>query len=164
MNKINRKVEYALMGLKHMRSKQPGELTSAKEISLQYGCPYEATSKVLQVLASSGLVRSEQGAHGGYQLVRDLSKVSMFELMEIMGGPVEIAKCIGAKDSIEKSCDLHSTCNVISPISILNRRLIEFYKSLMLGDLLDGRAHPRPQGSEVRAAASQAFNEISALE
>lgn len=164
MNKINRKVEYALMGLKHMRAKQPGELTSAKEVSLQYGCPYEATSKVLQVLANSGLVRSEQGAHGGYQLVRDLNKVSMYELMEIMGGPVEIAKCISGKVKEEKSCDLHGTCNVMSPISILNRRLVEFYRSLMLGDLLDGRSHPRAPGAEVRAAASQAQNEIAALE
>jgi Rrf2 family transcriptional regulator, nitric oxide-sensitive transcriptional repressor len=136
MNKINRKVEYALIGLKHMRARQPGELTSVKEIATLYGVPFEATSKVMQVLASSGVIRSEQGAHGGYQLVRDLNRVSLFELMEIVVGRVEIAKCL---HETENSCDLKNTCNVMSPISTLNRRLIDFYKSLMVGELLESR-------------------------
>ena len=137
MNKINRKVEYALIGLKHMRAKQPGELTSVKEIATLYGVPFEATSKVMQVLASRGLIRSEQGAHGGYQLVRDLNRVTLYEVMEIVVGPVEIAKCL---HEAENSCDLKNTCNVMSPISTLNRRLIDFYKSLTIGELLETRA------------------------
>ncbi len=119
-----------------MRAKQPGELTSVKEIATLYGVPFEATSKVMQVLASGGVIRSEQGAHGGYQVVRDLNRVSLFEIMEIVVGRVEIAKCL---HEVENTCDLKTTCNVISPISSLNRRLIDFYKSLMVGELLESR-------------------------
>ena len=151
MNKINRKVEYALIGLKHMRAKQPGELTSVKEIASLYGCPFEATSKVMQTLAGRGLIRSEQGAHGGYQLVRDLNRVSLYEIMEMVVGPVEIAKCLHESDN---SCDLKNTCNLVSPITTLNRRLVEFYKSLSVGEILESRSPvraPVDAPKEVRA-------------
>jgi Rrf2 family nitric oxide-sensitive transcriptional repressor len=148
MNKINRKVEYALIGLKHMRAKQPGELTSVKEISLLYGVPFEATSKVMQTLASRGLIRSEQGAHGGYQIVRDLNRVTLYDVMEIVVGPVEIAKCL---QESSHACDLKKTCNVISPISSLNRRLIDFYKSLTIAELLENRASLQTRGAEANA-------------
>ena len=151
MNKINRKVEYALIGLKHMRAKQPGELTSVKEIASLYGCPFEATSKVMQTLAGRGLIRSEQGAHGGYQLVRDLNRVSLYEIMEMVVGPVEIAKCLHESDN---SCDLKNTCNLVSPITTLNRRLVEFYKSLSVGEILENRSPvraPVDAPKEVRA-------------
>ena len=66
MNKINRKLEYALIGLKHMRAKAPGELTSVKELATAYGVPFDAASRVMQILAQNGVLISEQGAHGGY--------------------------------------------------------------------------------------------------
>jgi len=152
MNKINRKLEYALMGLKHMRTKQPGELTTVKEISAVYGCPFEATSKVMQVLSQKGLVRSEQGAHGGYQLIRDLNRISVYELMEAVVGPVEIARCLQGDEP--GACELRDSCNVVSPVSILNRKLIEFYRGLMLGELLDSRPQTRPSASAGEATAA----------
>ena len=81
MNKINRKVEYALIALKHMRGKAPGELTSAKEISSIYGSPFDVTARVMQVLTQKNILRSEQGAHGGYQITKDLNRVSVYDLM-----------------------------------------------------------------------------------
>lgn len=161
MNKINRKLEYALIGLKHMRAKQPGELTTVKEIAAVYGCPFEATSKVMQVLAGRGLVRSEQGAHGGYQLVKDLNRVSLYEVMEMVVGRVEIAKCM---HQAEGGCDLRGSCNVVSPIENLNRKLIEFYRGLMVGDLLDGRSGARPSSPELRGLAASAGHELAAME
>lgn len=161
MNKINRKVEYALIGLKHMRSKQPGELTTVKELTALYGCPFEATSKVMQALANRGLVRSEQGAHGGYQLVKDLNRVSIYELMEFVVGPVEIARCL---HEVDGGCDLRQSCNVISPIAMLNRKLIEFYRGLTVGDLLDGRNGVKPQSVELRGLAEDAGHHLSAVE
>ncbi len=155
MNKINRKVEYALIALKHMRSKQPGEMTTVKEISNLYKCPFEATSKVLQTLAQRGLVRSEQGAHGGYQLAKDLQRTSLYELMEMIVGPVEIARCLHERDTKFSGCDLRESCNVVSPIHSLNKRLSEFYQALSVAELLDGRG-PRERQPEIREAAAKA--------
>lgn len=168
MNKINRKVEYALIGLKHMRSKQPGELTTVKELTSLYGCPFEATAKVMQTLVGRGLILSEQGAHGGYQLVKDLNRVSLYEVMEMVVGPVEIAKCLHEDDG---GCDLRQSCNVVSPIALLNRKLIDFYRGLTVGELLDGRTLAKTHPGEIRGLvvehgglAGEAENQLSAVE
>src|SRR5690606_27773879 len=99
---------YALIALKHMSRKRPGELTTVKEICRAYGCPFDATSRVMQVLANHEFLRSEQGAHGGYQILRDLKKVTLHELIEVVIGPVGIAKCMPGGIS---HCDLAANCN-----------------------------------------------------
>jgi len=146
MNKINRKVEYALIGLKHMRSKAPGELTSAKEISQLYGCPFDATSRVMQILAQKGVLKSEQGAHGGYMLTKDLTRLSFYDLSEMILGPVMVARCLHESGD-EPSCEIRETCNIVSPVQTLNRRLVEFYRGLTVAELLETRA--RVPGAEV---------------
>ena len=115
--------------LKHMAGKYQGALTTAKEVSELYKTPFDVTAKVMQALAQRGLLRSEQGPHGGYLLVRDLGRVSFFDLVEIVEGPVGIAKCL-----LENSdaCDLSPTCNIASPVSQINQKLIEFYKNLSM--------------------------------
>jgi Rrf2 family protein len=132
MNRLNRKVEYALMALKVMAQKRPGELTSAKEIVDQTGCPFDATARVLQQMAQRQVLRSEQGAHGGYVLIRDLSRLSIFELMELLLGKIAVARCLEG----EADCELKAKCNIISPVATLNRRLAEFYQELTVGEIL----------------------------
>ncbi len=132
MNRLNRKVEYALMALKVMSRKHQGELTSAKEVVEVTGSPFDAVARVLQLMAQKGILQSEHGAHGGYLVVRDLSRVSLFELMELILGPMGVAKCL----QDENECDLRSRCNIISPVSVLNRKLADFYKQLSVGELL----------------------------
>lgn len=138
MNKINRKVEYALMALKHMRAKAPGELTSAKEICDLYGAPFDGMARVLQVLAQKGVLKSEQGAQGGYLITRDLTKVTLQEIIEWTTGKIEIAKCLHAKSA--DACEIKSSCNIISPINTLNRKLTEFYRTLSVAELIS-RTH-----------------------
>jgi Rrf2 family protein len=132
MNKINRKLEYALMALKYMSRKIPGELTSAKEVSDSFHTPFDATARVMQQMAQKGgIIRAEYGANGGYQITKDLSKVSIHELVEIIEGPTALVKCLNKGE-----CDIHGTCNIVSPIKALNSKLTDFYKSVSLKDLL----------------------------
>jgi Rrf2 family transcriptional regulator, nitric oxide-sensitive transcriptional repressor len=140
MNRLNRKVEYALMGLKIMAHKRQGELTSAKEIVDTTGSPFDATARVLQQMAQKGILRSEQGAHGGYIVIRDLARVSLYELMEIIMGPMAVAKCVSGEDG---DCDLKARCNIVSPVSVLNRKVVEFYQGLSVAELL--RLKERPE-------------------
>lgn len=133
MNRMNRRVEYALMALKYMSEKLAGKLTSAKEICDSTGAPFDATARVMQIMAQNGLLKSEQGAQGGYLIVQDLSKVSFYDLMEMILGPLEIVKCL------HDTCDLKNQCNILTPLSLLNSKLIEFYSGLSLSDLLEAR-------------------------
>lgn len=131
MNKVHRKVEYSLMALKHMSLKRQGELTTAKEVSERYDAPFETIARALQMMAQRGLLRSEQGAQGGYSISKDLRQVTLLDLVETMEGPTRIAKCLG-----DHTCDIQGKCNIRSPILSLNLRLKGFYQSLSLEELL----------------------------
>ena len=60
MFKINRKIEYALIALKHMSAKSPGQLTSAKEVCDIYSTPFDPTSRVLQIMTQHEVLHAEQ--------------------------------------------------------------------------------------------------------
>lgn len=135
MTRLNRKLEYALMALKVMSRKRAGELTSAKEIVEKTGGPFDATARVLQQLAQAGVLKSEQGAYGGYVLIRDLARLSFFELSEVVVGRQSLAKCLHHDDG----CGLKTKCNIVSPVAVLNRRLNDFYQRLSVGELLKVR-------------------------
>lgn len=156
MNKIHRRIEYALMALKYMGSKAPGELTSAKEISESLSVPFDATSRVLQIMASRQILKAEHGAHGGYQITRDLSRVSLLNLMEMILGPMTVAKCLSS------DCDVRPTCNIVSPMQTLNRKLSEFYQNLSVAELVEARSTSRSQksSSPLHVTASAAELEV----
>jgi len=132
MNRVGRKLEYSLMALKHMSLKRNGELTSAKEVAESYHAPFDATARVLQLMAQKGFVKAEQGAHGGYQISRDLSELTLHDLIQVIQGPSNVAKCM----SDDEPCELQSSCNIISPISLLDKKLNEFYRGISLKELL----------------------------
>ncbi len=138
MNKINRKLEYALIALKHMKTKSPGELSTAKEISLHFNMPFDATARVMQILAQKAILKSEQGVNGGYQIVKDLNKLSLGELMKFILGPVHLAKCLHREDA--SPCEVLEHCSIMSPMTTLNRKLNDFYDSINVGDLLEAKA------------------------
>ncbi len=51
-------------------------------------------AKVLQRLASAGLVRSIRGARGGFTLVADPSRTSLLTILEAIDGPISPAGCL----------------------------------------------------------------------
>jgi len=138
MFKINRKIEYALIALKHMSSKNPGQLTSAKEVCDIYATPFDPTSRVLQLMAQDNILNAEQGAKGGYQLVKDLTKYPMRELCLIIVGPIEIANCFHGNYS---SCDISSNCHIIAPMLNLNEQINKLFNTIMIAELLESKHH-----------------------
>lgn len=134
MFKINRKIEYALMALKHMSAKSPGQLTSAKEICTQYNTPFDPTSRVLQIMTNKGILIAEQGARGGYQIVKDLNNVSILDLSQMIVGPIQIANCFHDQTS---TCDISCSCNIIAPMLNLNEQLKELFSTTSVAQLLE---------------------------
>lgn len=138
MFKINRKLEYALISLKHMSAKNPGQLTSAKEICAIYNTPFDPTSRVLQIMAQHGVLQAEQGAKGGYQIIRDLSKFTLGELSDMIIGPIEIANCFHGNYS---SCEINHTCHIIAPMLNLNENIKKLFNGIVITDLISSKHH-----------------------
>ncbi len=131
--KFNRKLEYALMALKHMHMKRPGEVTSVKEVADSYGCPQDVTAKVLQRLCKTGVLASTQGIQGGYMIKKDLSKLSLFDLLNMLLGHQGVVKCLHGSPT---SCGIKNSCNILKPISALNTKLEDFYKGLSVREII----------------------------
>lgn len=123
------------MALKHISQKPNGALTTAKEVSDTYHAPFDATARVMQQMAQKGYLKSEQGAFGGYQLTQDLQRISLYDLIQVVHGNTQIAKCM-IKD---EPCEIKGHCNIVSPIQSLNKRMDDFYKNLSLKELLSSK-------------------------
>lgn len=129
MNKLNKKVEYALMALKHF-SEGDDHIVSAKDIAEATHSPAEVTARVLQALSSHGVLKAEYGLHGGYRLAKDLSTVSVYDLMNIVDGSTDLAKCLS-----DKECDLLKNCTIVKPVENLNKKVQDFYKSISIEEV-----------------------------
>jgi Rrf2 family protein len=136
MFKINRRLEYALIALKYMSHTQPGQLTSAKIVCDIFNMPFDPTARVLQIMAQNGILKSDQGAHGGYQIIKDLSKVTVLELAEMIVGPIQIANCFHGNYG---NCHLTANCNVVGPMLNLNENMTKLFKTISVKDLIESR-------------------------
>lgn len=130
MIKINKKVEYALMVLKHMSDIDPKDLITARDICDKFQIPFDTTAKVMQQMNNVGILHSTKGVKGGYTLQADLKKISYLQLAEVVEGKKISADCESVK------CSLIDTCNISRPIKRLNEYLMYFFQDLSLKDLL----------------------------
>ena len=92
MLKITRKVEYALIAVKHLKE-HSNKLVTVKEISRLYGIPREVLAKTMQKLARANIVKSVQGPHGGYKPTKKAYRTSLNNFFEILEGPTAIMDC-----------------------------------------------------------------------
>lgn len=134
MFKIHRRIEYALLALRHMSKKFPGQLTSAKEICETFHIPFDPTSRVLQLMAQNQIVKAEQGSKGGYQIITDLSKISLQELSHILVGPICLTDC---QNGNSHDCEAQETCEITASMRMLCDRVNQVFLSIPVLEVLD---------------------------
>jgi len=133
MLKINKKVEYAIIGLLYMGDKPEGSLTTATELSENFKIPQEITRKVLQHLSKHKLIVSVQGVKGGYQLNERLENIKLTQVISAIEGPIQIVNCVEPDDICD--CEQLDFCNIRNPMSILQQLVIQIFDSITLRDL-----------------------------
>ncbi|MFQ6677714.1 MAG: RrF2 family transcriptional regulator [Fidelibacterota bacterium] len=130
MLKLTRKVEYALIALRHMQSKEPLEVTSTKEIAEMYDIPLELLAKTLQLMARGGIVNAVQGPNGGYKINTKLENINMIEFFEKIEGPLGLMDCY-----FDSDCTQISACNIRSPIKKINDNMRNMFENMSVGEI-----------------------------
>src|ERR1044072_2261961 len=113
MLRLSKKADYALMAMKHLALRGDRGSSSAREIAAMYDIPIELMAKVLQRLVRRGLLASQQGTRGGYQLARVPTLISVADVIQAIDGPVTVTACSSEEGS---RCEQYSKCNVRDPL------------------------------------------------
>ena len=155
MLKIHRKLEYALLALQHMRlvgaTAGADRLITARELCRIHPMPFDVLSKVLQRLAHCGVLSSAQGAQGGYRLRADLCHYSLYDLSEVLIGPIRFANCMDERCE----CQLTGSCTVISAVVNLAQRVEQLYRNVSVDELLESDENDNEREIRERFTRSQ---------
>ena len=75
---------------------------------------------MLQRLVRRGLLASQQGTRGGYQLARVPTQISVADVIQAIDGPVTVTAC----STDEGTCDQYAKCNVRDPLWRVRERIL----------------------------------------
>ena len=129
MLKLTRKLEYALIALRHMQDKGDS-LSSAREIGDMYLIPQELLAKTLQQMARLNYIKAAQGPRGGYRVRKGLPEISMTQFIEDLEGPIGIVDC-----NINSDCNQLDNCNIRMPVKQINSNIRAIFNEIRVGDI-----------------------------
>jgi Rrf2 family protein len=107
---IRRDTDYAFRIAAQLAKAYGGdEAVSARVLAKDNQVPAALTSKILQKLASAGLVSSTMGPKGGFRLAKKPEKIPFSQLITAVQGPVSVNRCVlgGFQCPLKKNCPAH---------------------------------------------------------
>jgi Rrf2 family protein len=130
--RVSKQTDYGLRAIRHLALVPPGEFRSARQIATRYGLPPALVAKLLQRLARKGLVASQHGTKGGYQIARPASEITLRAVIEAIEGPPAPADC---RHETGESCPGPEGCASRRPVATVHRKIAEVLERTTLGDL-----------------------------
>ena len=115
--RITLESDYALRIVTLLAEKD--KLVDAKTVAEHTQVSSKFALKILHKLVQEGIVESFKGKNGGYMLKKDPSQITLKEIIELIEGPIEIARCLGSEETCsmirdKSACTYHHIFHKIS--------------------------------------------------
>ncbi len=135
--KISRKADYGMRAVIYI-ARQPKEKRNPIDIIAESECiPRDFLAKILKDLTRADILRSYQGVHGGYQLARSASQISLLDIVEAMDGQLGLDLCVRAENGCDKK---HSAHSVMCPFFTgLQKQVRSAFKAATVAKLLKSK-------------------------
>ena len=101
--RITQESDYALRIVTAMAVRDG--VTDAGSISTETSVSQRFALKILHKLVMGGIISSFKGAKGGYKLAKDASEITLRQVIELIDGPIAIARCVDDGESCSLNCD-----------------------------------------------------------
>ena len=132
MDILRKNTDYALRMMGNLAGRYGQGAVSVRVLAKQEDVSYQFACKILQKLQGAGLVESEMGPVGGYELCRDPGQITMLDVIRATQGDMEVNWCTKGSDS----CPRQSKCAVSGKLCQLQVKVDEFLVGITLQDLL----------------------------
>jgi FeS assembly SUF system regulator len=137
MLKMGKLTDYATVMMNFL-AQNPGQVHAASELANVVGISSQTALKVLKTLAKSGLVQSQRGTKGGYQLTRPAQQISMAEILQAMEGPIGLTEC----GSSPGACVRESQCSVKTNWQRISLAVQDALSRVSLAEMAAPPSHP----------------------
>ncbi|MBC8403019.1 MAG: Rrf2 family transcriptional regulator [Candidatus Marinimicrobia bacterium] len=125
---FSKSCDYAIQAVVYLASASTNNSILQKDISSALGIPNQFLGKILQTLNKHGIVKSQKGIDGGFSLICDPDKISLYRIIQIIDGVDIFEYCLlgfpGCDDS--HPCPLHEDWGQVRSmiISILKKNSV----------------------------------------
>ena len=131
MKLITRDMDYAIRAISCIASTKEKTVTVAA-LSKRLDMPKPFLRKILQNLNKKGLLKSSKGAGGGFSLVVNPGRITVFHLMEIFQGRFQISE----HTFRGKLCPQVNTCKLKKRLDSMENFVEKELKSITIESLI----------------------------
>lgn len=112
---------------------------TAKKLAEETRLQLPTVSKILKLLLKQGLLVSQRGAQGGYQLAKPAREISMAEVIAAVDGPIALTECNHAASQ----CGLMKSCATKYSWQLINLAIHEALSNISLADMIEQQFQPK---------------------
>ena len=112
------------------------KVTDAKTIAENTSVTLRFTLKILHKLVQGDLVQSYKGVNGGYKLKIKPDEITLKRVIELIDGPIAIARCLESSEACSLNCD-KSACDYHHIFDIISIDLGNRLNKITIQDVID---------------------------
>jgi len=109
---ITAQEEYGLRCLLRVAMHGADEPMRTQDVAMAEGLSPEYAAKLMRTLKQGGFVASTRGSAGGYLLARPAREISVWEVLEALGGPLYEEKFCDAHTGSQRDCMRATDCSI----------------------------------------------------
>ena len=133
--RITSESDYALRILTSMALHN--DVTDAKTLAEETSVTQRFTLKILHKLVNGGLVDSFKGSKGGYKLKYSPKDISLKTVIELIDGPIAIARCVDSSEGCSLNCD-KTACAYHHIFDSISIELALKLEKITINDVING--------------------------
>ncbi len=132
---VSVKCQYGLRALFELARRQDRGVVRVQDVAEAQKIPLRFLENILNQLRQGGLVESRRGKDGGFLLLKDPARISIYEVVTLLDGPIYPVECFVAEPS--RKCPCQGACVFSSLWDEARQALETLYHRKTLQDLLD---------------------------
>ena len=140
--KISTRTRYGLRTMLEIARAKESAGVFQKDIAVNQKLSLKYLDHIIHALKTARLIANTKGRKSGYMLTRSPDEITVYDVHRAFEPGICVIDCIG-KDF---KCDFSEQCQTQGFWRNLNRLILNYFKSVTLKDLMDGKAD-LPEGN-----------------
>ena len=143
--KISTKIRYGARAMVELASHYGQGPIELREIAKKENISPKYLEQVINPLRADGLVKAMRGAKGGYSLAKPPSEICLYDVVEVLEGPLNLLDCLGDP----KACQRVSSCVTREVWKEVSDAISKIFCAVTLEDLVKRRREKEKNNSSM---------------